>query len=240
MKCEKLPNARRLRPEIRSSARGAPRRPAGTPKRTLCEGLECRLLLSKVGAIVDAGDSYFNYTNQAQESLYRATDRVTVGLFPSSARRRSRLESALTADTGPLVGYRILKQLTDTSVILERTARGPAPSLDKLQARISGFPNLKYLSPTFFYSDWTRTEIYDQIYVDLRADVDPAQFFAKGYAEVIPATGVNAFNVTLRRGGGLDVLRVAAKLRMSPLVQVAEPDSTITLVASSSTFTGPA
>ena len=117
---------------------------------------------------------------------------------------------------------------------------GPAPSLDKLQARISGFPNLKYLSPTFFYSDWTRTAFYDQIYVDLRDDVDPAQFFAKGYAEVKPAIGINAFYVTLRRGGGLEVLRVAAKLRMSALVQVAEPDGTLTLVASSSTLTGTA
>ena len=225
MECGKQRTSGRPRPEIQN------RRAA------LCEGLECRLLLSKVGPVVDAGDSYFNYTNQAQESLYRATDRVTVGFFPSSTRRRARLESALTADTGPLAGYRILNRLTETSVVLQRTARGPAPGLDKLQARIAGFPNLKYLSPTFFYSDWSRTEIYDQIYVDLRDDVDPAQFFAKGYADVVPATGVNAFNVTLRRGGGLDVLRVAAKLRMSALVQVAEPDSTLTLIASSSTST---
>ena len=202
----------------------------------MCEGLECRMLLSKVGPVVDAGDSYFNYTNQAQESLYRATDRVVVGFFPSSARRRTRLETALTTSSGPLAGYRIVKHLTDTSIILERTARGPAPSLGKLQARITGFPILKYLSPTFFYSDWTRTDIYDQIYVDLRPDVDPVQFFAKGYAKVEPATGVNAFNVTLRRGGGLDVLRVAAKLRNNSLVQVAEPDSTLTLVSSTVTL----
>ena len=199
----------------------------------LCEGLECRLLLSKVGPVVDAGDSYFNYTNQVQESLYRATDRVTVGFFPSSTRRRARLDSALSADTGPLAGYRVVKRLTDTSVMLERTARGPAPSLDTLQARASGFPNIKYLSPTFFYSDWTRTAFYDQIYVDLRDDVDAAQFFAKGYADVKPAIGINAFYVTLRRGGGLDVLRVAAKLRTSPLVQAAEPSHTLTLVSSS-------
>ena len=69
--------------------------------------------------------------------------------------------------------------------------------------------------------------------VDLRDDVDPAQFFAKGYTDVKSAIGINAFYVTLRRGGGLDVLRVAAKLRTSPLVQAAEPSHTLTLVSSS-------
>ena len=197
------------------------------------ESLEDRFLLSMVGQVVDAGDSYYDYTNQREESLYRVTDRVVVGFFASSKARRARLEAALTASTGPLAGYKKIKDINDSSILLDRTARGPAAALSVLQNRISGFPNLKYFAPSFLYAaDGARTAFYDEIYVDLRDDVDPAVAFARGYAKVVRATGVNAYNVTLRRGGGFDALRAAAELRTSPLVQAAEPNHTLTITPS--------
>jgi hypothetical protein len=191
------------------------------------ESLENRVLLSRVGAIVDAGDSFFNYTSRTQDALLRVTDQVTVGFFPSSGRRRGRLEAALVAGSGPLAGYQITQRLNETSILLERTARGPAPTLEALHSRTDTFPNLKFVSPTFFRQDGARTAAFDQLYVDLRDDADAKAVFAKGFATLKPAIGTNAYYVTVRRGGGPDVFRVAAKLRRSPFVTAVEPSLTI-------------
>src|SRR5258706_5661439 len=193
--------------------------PVGLP----IELLESRLLLSRVGSIVDAGDSFFNYTSQKQDALLRVTDQVTVGFLPSSSRRRARLEAALVTESGPLAGYQVTQRLNETSILLERTARGPAPDLEALQSRTATFPNLKFLSPTFVRPDGSRTAAFDQLYVDLRDDADAKSVFAKGFATLKPAIGTNAFYVTLRRGGGPDIFRVAAKLWRSPFVTAVEP-----------------
>jgi hypothetical protein len=197
------------------------------PARLPIESLESRLLLSRVGAIVDAGDSFFNYTSQKQDALLRVTDQVTVGFFPSSDRRRARLEAALVNGSGPLAGYQVAQRLNETSILLERTARGRAPMLEPLLAGAAEFPNLKFLAPTFIREDGARTAAFDQLYVDLRDDADPYAVFAKGFATLKPAIGTNAFYVTVRRGGGPDVFRVAAKLRRSPLVTAVEPSLTV-------------
>jgi hypothetical protein len=189
------------------------RREAGG--RAVCEPLEGRVLLSKVGPVVDAGDSRWLYSLNRPESLLRATDIVLVGFEPSSARRAHRLSGALTAKTGALAGYHVLQAFDVTSVLFERTARGPAPALESLQQKVAGFPAVKHLSPTFFnLPDWQRIVVFDSVYVHLKTGLDAGAFFARGFNS-FEAAGVDAFYAQLRRGGAIDALRVAGKLRLS-------------------------
>ena len=57
----------------------------GTGGRAVCEPLEGRVLLSKTGPLVDAGDTRWLYGLNQAEKLLRATDQVIVGFQPSSA-----------------------------------------------------------------------------------------------------------------------------------------------------------
>ena len=226
MKRGKWLSTARVRSDVRNSARHALARSSRMAARAMCEGLECRLLLSKVGPLLDAGDQRWLYSLNQSQHLLRATDMVLVGLEPSSATRIRRLTGALTAETGALAGYQVVQSYEDpgeTSVLFQRTARGPAPSLDLLQSRIAGFPGLKHLSPTFFsLPDWKRLIVFDRVYVDLHDGVDPAVVFRKGFQSGWEPAGMNAFYATLKHGGAIDALRVAATLRSRSFVDGAD------------------
>jgi hypothetical protein len=196
-------------------AGGAARGPA-----VACEPLESRVLLSKTGPLVDAGDVRWLYSLNRPEHLLRATDEVVVGFEPSGARRVHRLGAALTAKGAALDGYVVLQAFDVTSVVFRRVARGSPPTLDVLGGKIAGFPAVKHLSPTFLnVTDHKRLIVFDTVYVDLRAGVDAAKVFAEGYAGYTPSVGDNAFSVKLERGGAIDALRTAERLRTKSFVE---------------------
>src|SRR4051812_30770085 len=121
----RLQRTNRRKHERRRAALSAGR--AGT--RDL-EALESRMLLSKVGPLVDAGDQRWLYSLSQSQHLLRATDMVLVGFQPSSDARLRRLTGALAAEIGALAGYQVIQSYQDpgvTSVLFQRTARGPAP-----------------------------------------------------------------------------------------------------------------
>jgi hypothetical protein len=180
------------------------------------ESLENRILLTKTHP-ADPGDFYWYFDEKTP--LTRATDQIVVGFYPGSAKRIRRLAAAITSDTGPLVGYTVQRSLTPTSFLLKKTSAGDPPSFKKLLRRTNGFRALKYVSPTFFTADSpSRISVTDEIEVDLRDDVDPESFFRKGFSGYTPASGTNDYVATLAKGGGIDTLRLAARLHDHPKV----------------------
>jgi hypothetical protein len=238
MKCGQQRKAARVRPAIRSSAKNALARSTGTAARALCEGLESRVMLSRVRPI-DAGEVYWDTFNRVNVPLLRATDEVVLGLSPSSARRMRRLTAAIVSEKGALAGYQLTQKLNQTTFIFRRTARGFAPDYDILARKVQGFPTLKYLSPSYIQLDQNgrndgRIVATDEIDVDLRDDVDPAAFFARGYSGYRPAPlGTNAYIATLRHGGGIDAVRVSSTLMMHRLVEYAVPNVGLEVTPSS-------
>ena len=198
-----------------------------------CEPLEDRFLFSKTGPFIDAGDQRWLYEENRAEGLLRVTSEVSVGFEPSSMRRIRRLADALTADDGALAGYRVEQTFDNRyTVLFHRTARGFAPPLETLQQKIDGFAAIKHLSPAFVRTDdYVPFVVFDALYVDLKAGVDPAPVFAKGFRDwSTDLVSFNAYNATLRRGGAIDALRVAEKLRTKSYVDSASADITVTVI----------
>jgi hypothetical protein len=148
-----------------------------------------------------------------------------------------RLSAALTSPRAALAGYRVLQTFDDRySVLFERTARGPAPTFDSLDQKIEGFPAIKHLSPTFFsLPQWSRIIVFESLYIQLRAGVDPAAVFAKGFRSDWFGEGMNTYTATLKRGGAIDALRAAEKLRNQAFVQTASADIAADVILSSTT-----
>lgn len=209
---------------------------AATP--VTCEPLEERCLFSKTGPFIDAGDQRWLYEENRAEKLLRVTSEVTVGFEPSSMRRIRRLADALTADDGALAGYQVEQTFDNRyTVLFHRTARGFAPPLETLQQKIDGFPAIKHLSPTFARADdHVPFVVFDALYVDLKAGVDPAPVFAKGFRDwSTDLVSFNAYNATLRRGGAIDALRVAEKLRTESYIDSASADIAVTVIPAAPT-----
>lgn len=183
------------------------------------ESLEERMLLSKVGPLVNAGDESWNEYASVSQNLVRASDIVVVGFEPSSARRIRRLSAALTEKSGALAGYQVRQTLDSGTVLFKRTARGPAPGMEVLQEKMVGVPAIRHLSPTFFtLPDWRRIVALDSLYVQFKTEVSPTAVLGKAFRQDWAATGGNGFVVRLKQGGAVESLRAATRLRSNPKV----------------------
>lgn len=183
------------------------------------ESLEQRMLLSKVGPLVNAGDESWNEYASVSQNLVRASDMVVVGFEPSSARRIRRLIAALTEKSGALAGYQVRQTLDSSTVLFKRTARGPAPGMEVLQERMLGVPAIRHLSPTFFtLPDWRRMVALDSLYVQFKTEVSPTAVLGKAFRQDWAAAGGNGFQVRLKHGGAVETLRTANLLRSNPHV----------------------